>query len=127
MAKKIKKRGEATEFKMAKTIDQLSQFEEFQNEILPFLKKALKEGATAEDIYARAQALAAARTVSIAATEQDSTKAMAAIRDILDRTQGKAKERTEVEHKYSKLKDEELDALLLSEAATLDEDEAQSH
>jgi hypothetical protein len=116
----------AQEHRRVSLLDDLAEFEQFQEEILPALRQALKEGKTAEDIYKMASSAAAARSVSIALREQDSTKALAAIRDILDRDQGKAKERMEHEHKYGKLKEEELDALLLSEAAasdTTEEDE----
>jgi hypothetical protein len=65
-------------------------------------------------MYAWAESYAAARSISIALTETDSTKALSGVKEILDRSKGKAKERVDVEHRYSKLKDEEIDALLES-------------
>lgn len=107
--------------RMADKIDELAAFEEFQQQILPYLRNAIKRGATAEEIYKKAQALAAARSVTIAATSPDETKALAAIKDILDRSGGKAAERRTVEHKFKDLTDSELDAMLLSEATEADE------
>lgn len=106
---------------MAKNLDELEAYEEFTKEILPKLRQAIKKGKSAEDIYKMAQAAAAARAVTIAVTEADPTKAMTAIKDILDRSGGKATERTEVTHKYENLKEEQLDSLLLSELGTLDD------
>jgi signal recognition particle receptor subunit beta len=120
-------RSNNTEYAMASALDKLAAYEEFCKDILPSLQKAIKEGRSAEDIYKMAESIAAARAVTIAATEQDSGKALAAIKDIMDRTQGKAKERVETTHKYEKLKDEELDALLLSQGAELDSDEPEAH
>jgi hypothetical protein len=112
-----------TESLMVSALDRLAAFEEFQEEILPTLRGALKEGKTAEDIYKLVQAHAAARTATIALTERDPAKALSAIKDILDRSGGKPTERREVEHKYSKLKDEELDSLILSEISDVTEDD----
>ncbi len=100
--------------RMAGILDDITQFEEFKASILPVLRDALKQGLDADTIYKKFQAYAAARAISIAATEVDSSKALSAIKDILDRTQGRAKERTEVTHKLSSLPEEQLDAILLS-------------
>lgn len=103
-----------TETKIVNAIDDLREFHKFREEILPQLRKALLRGDDADTIYKNFQAYAAARAVSIAAQEVDSGKALAAIKDILDRTQGRAKERSEVTHKLSSLPEEQLDAILLS-------------
>lgn len=110
--------GHTQQNKMAKNLDDLAAFEEFQDEILPTLKKAVKEGWSPEKIYKHAAALAAARSVSIALTEMDSAKALAGIKEILDRSGGKATERREVKHEVSALSDAELEALIASEEAT---------
>lgn len=113
MAKK-RLRGESPSYRAAKAIDDLAEFEDFKESILPVLRQALKDGLTAEEIYAKYQAYAAARAVSIVALEVDSGKALAGIKEILDRHGGKARERTEVTHKLEKLPEEQLDSLLLS-------------
>lgn len=116
MAKNTRRKASAsnTQTRAAGLLDDLKEFNEFRSEILPVLREALKAGTDAETIYKKFQAYAAARMVSIAATEIDSAKALSAIKDILDRTQGKAKERQEVTHRLSSLPEEQLDAILLS-------------
>lgn len=89
-------------------MDLLADFEG----LLPGLKAALRMGLSAEQIYAEFTSMAAARGVNIALTETDSAKALAAIKDVLDRTQGKATERQEHTHRLEQLPDEQLDALL---------------
>lgn len=114
------------EDKMISALDRLAEFEEFSTEIAPLLRKLLKDGVTAEDIEKnpRVQALLVARQLSIALRETDASKAMGAIKDIRDRTQGKATEKVEVTSKVEALSDEQLDALLHSKLAlSKDEDE----
>lgn len=93
-------------------IDDISEFEAFRREILPGLRKDLSSGMSSDDILAKYKSYMAARQVTIALTSEDEGKAQAAIKDSLDRVDGKAKERKEVEHKFAKLSDEELDALV---------------
>lgn len=114
----------AQEHRRISLIDDLAEFDSFRNELLPALRQALKDGKSAEDIYSMASAAAAARAVTIAVKEEDSGKALAAIKEILDRDKGKAKERQEVTHKLEKLPEEQLDALLLSKLGSLEEGEA---
>lgn len=110
--KKISYHREET--KAGAFIDALEAHEQFKRDVLPKLRRALKEGVTPEKLYEQFSDLAAARTITIALTEEDSGKALAAIKEIQDRAYGKPKERVEQTHKYSKLKDEELDALVES-------------
>lgn len=116
MARNTRKRAspDATQHRAAGLLDDVTAFEDFRASILPVLRDALKQGMDADTIYKKFQAFAAARAISIAATEIDSSKALSAIKDILDRTQGRAKERSEVTHKLSSLPEEQLDAILLS-------------
>lgn len=100
--------------RMDSLIDELREFEQYKQDVLPEIRKLLASGATAEKIYEAFSNMAAARAVTIALTEEDSTKALAAIKDIIDRSAGKAVERKEVKHRYESLRDEELDALLES-------------
>lgn len=110
---------------MARNIDTMAEFEAFKENILPALRQDIKSGKSAEQIYAKYAAIAAARGVSIAMTEVDSGKALSALRDILDRTQGKAVERIAVKHRFENLKEEELDALLISRAREIEDVEDQ--
>lgn len=110
------------EDKITNLIDQLTQFEDFQEDILPALRKAIKDKKTAKEILAMGEALAAARLVTIAVTEVDSGKASSASKDILDRTQGKATERKEVKHTFENMSDDELNAILQSELKEIAEE-----
>jgi cysteinyl-tRNA synthetase len=92
----------------------LEDFDEFQNGILPKIRDALKAGKSSKEITEMARSMAAARIATIAATEPDAGKALAASRDILDRTEGKAVERKEIHHRLGQLKEDEIDALLIS-------------
>lgn len=113
--------------RMAQVIDDLREFDEFRTGLLKKIQAMLKDGKTSEEILEFGKAMAAARVVTTVAVEKDSQKALAAAKDVLDRTQGKAKERTEVEHKFSKLPEDQLDAMLLSklkEVTSTKEDES---
>lgn len=131
MARRSKRQGglpNHVENIQIRTIQNIRDFEEYRDEILPKIRKMLKEGKKAEEIMQFAQSFAAARIVSIALCEEDVSKAMIAAKDVIDRTQGKAKERTETTHKFERLKDEELDALLASRLADVaDEEDTTEH
>lgn len=99
-------------------LDRLALFEEFEKDILPQLKADLRRGLSASEIYAKYASMAAARQVSIALTDPQSSVAQAAAKDILDRDQGKAKEKVEITGKLQKMSDDDLDALLMSKLAT---------
>ena len=126
-SKKNRKRRE--EYGKEKTLDTLAQFEEFKATVLPQLRKLMSEGASSEKMRQELQPLLTARMLSIALTEMDSNKAITAIKDQLDRQEGKAKERTEHTHKFQNTSDQELDAIVLSKLkeAELDESEQNEH
>lgn len=127
MAKRPRNKNYA-EDRIAHAVDQLAEFEDFRDTVLPALRKDLSAGLSAEELYKKYQSLAAARGISIALTDQDSGKALSALKDILDRTQGKAVERKDVRHRLEGAKDEEIDAALLSKLQDLeDEEESTRH
>jgi len=119
MSKK-RPRPNKQEHKMALALDDLAAFEQWQEDILPILRQALKEGWSAQRIFEhpKAQALLAARQLTIGIMSPDPGKALAAITDVMNRTIGKPTEKQEIKHKMEKLPDEQLDALL---ATTLKE------
>lgn len=119
-------RSNKTERRMVEALDNLSQFEEFQEQILPKLREALAQGATAQDIYKLASAAAAARAVTIAVRGEDG-QALAAIKEVLDRSVGKPTEKREVKHELANLPDDQLDALLDSKLLEADEAEDSKH
>lgn len=113
---------ESADSVMARTLDELAQFEEFRKEIAPSLQQDVQNKLPAEELFRKYSTMAAARGIQIAMTERDSSKALAAIKEILAYDIGKPKERSEVTHKYSKLPDDQLDALILSMAEDGDPD-----
>jgi hypothetical protein len=130
MAKRGKKRRlskNVEEEKTVQLIQDVIEFEDFRQSMLPKLRKLLKRGATPKEILDEAKALAAARLATVAVTTTDEDRALRAIDKVLDRTEGKATEKKEVSHRFDKLSDKELDAVVLSEMDTLqtelDEDE----
>lgn len=107
---------------MAEALDDLADYEKFKAEILPKLRKMMRDGKSAEEIYSFSQSLLAARAVTIAASSPDEKVALQAIREVLDRGVGKAADRLEVTQRYEKLSTEELEALLKSQEDDINED-----
>ena len=123
-----RKDGDKAEDNMAGLLDNLTAFEDFQAEVLPKIREMLKQGKSALEIAQFAEAYAAARVATIALTDADTGRALAAAKDLQDRATGKAKERVETTHKFEKLKDQELDALLASRLQdAADDEESVSH
>jgi hypothetical protein len=112
------------ETKTAEALDDLAEFEAFKRSLLPVLRADLKNGTPAKDILEKMKSLAAARLGHIIMSEIDSSKALSAIKDVLDRTEGKAKESITTTHKFESMKEAELDALLKSKMASVASDEA---
>lgn len=129
MANKKGQKQNVAEHRIAHAIDDLAEFENFKENIIPSIRRDLKKGVSAEEIYKKYSSMAAARGITIALTDRDSGKALAAIKDILDRDQGKAKERKDVTHRMDNAKEEDIDAALLSKLDTFmaDEEEKTKH
>ncbi len=104
----------------ARSLDELAVQDELWSGVLQTVRDDVRKGLSATEILAKHAQLAAARIVTIAATDADSGKAMTAAKDIMDRTFGKAKETKDVTHRLDKVKEEQLDALLLSELDVLE-------
>lgn len=112
--KKKDRRKEYAKRKKERVFNKLAAFEEFQATVAPRMRRLLLDGATAEELLEQAAPLAAARIATIAMTETDSSKALAAAKDIIDRSKGKAVERKQLEHKFERMDESAIDALLLS-------------
>lgn len=110
----------ALETDRARNIDDLAIHDELMGGILGSIKADLLTGLPSDQILAKYAALAAARTVTIAATDADSGRALAASKDILDRTMGRAVERKQIQHKLENVDPGQLDALLLSELEAIE-------
>jgi hypothetical protein len=104
---------------MAQTLDDLAEFEQFQSDILPKLRAAIKAGKGAKDLYKMVEAEAAARAITIGLTSKDEGKALAAVQDILNRVHGKAVEHKTIDARFSELPENELDDLILEQAEDL--------
>lgn len=107
------------EDRMIAAIDELNEFEAFKKDVLPKLRTLISDNAPTKDLLEAARAIAVARLATLAVTEPDAKTALASIKELLERTDGKVTDKKEVTHAMSKLKDEELDALVLS---TVNED-----
>lgn len=106
--------------KMAKLLDDLSEFQEYQT-ILKELRKDIKKGFTEAQLAKKYAPMAQARIISDMLTTNNPTAALAAAKDLLDRANGKATEKQEITHRLEKLSDQELDALIQSEEQELEE------
>lgn len=113
--------GHDRQERAASLMDDLAEFEKFKQEVLPELRADLRAGMTAQEIMKKYSALAAARTITTVALEVDSGKALAAAKDVLDRADGKPKERVEHMHRYDESTDDEIDALVLARAQEIAE------
>lgn len=102
------------EDRMAKNLDELSAWQDFKADILPMLRKDMTTLSIPE-MREKYERLLEARKISIALSEKDSSKALAAIKDIQDRSEGKSTEKKDGSRKYDRMTDDELDAMLLSE------------
>lgn len=129
----LSKTANAMQIGQARALDELAAYEEFKEMFAPALLKDIKAGLPMEKILKKYEPLAAARLVQLGIAGSDKD-ALGAIKEILDRTQGKAVQKQEHTHKLAKLSDEELDAMLASKAQkagltvetsgrTVDEDE----
>lgn len=99
---------------LASLMDQLAVFSEWKEVILPEIKEDLQSGATAKDLRKKYLPHLQARLISLGLTCPDPKTALSAIRDSVDREEGKAMERKDIRHSLEQLPDEELNALLLT-------------
>lgn len=114
--------NDGVEKSMTGLLDDLSTFEDMRRDLLPKLRKAVEGGASTKDILGTARAVAVARLASIAVLEADTKTALAAVKELLDRLEGRTVDKKEVTHAMAKLKDEELDALLITAVSESAED-----
>lgn len=112
----------ATEDAMIRGLDQLAGYENFRRDVAPYIQKALQEGWSTEKLLNSVQELAAAKLIELALGTPSKSQ-MLALKELLDRTQGKPTEKIEVKTKYDKMGDRELDALLTSKLKELGSDD----
>ncbi len=130
-SKKHTKTGNKREDSLIDGLDDLNQYDEFKKLILPELRKALLSGVSGKALAQQFTPQATARLVTIALTETDAAKATSAIKELIDRAEGKAAQKQETIHKFGSLKEEQLDALiksrLLGTEAVNEESEDDTH
>ncbi len=102
------------ENRMVKALDDLAEFEDYKREVLPKLRAMMKEGKSSEELRKFAQSYLTARQITIGLTSEDEATSLRAIDALTHQNEGKPTERQEVEHRFAKLPDQELDALLES-------------
>lgn len=113
MAKTKSRQKEYATRRMNRLADKLAAVEDYHANVPAELRRLLENRATPDDILQFAASLAAARLVTELASSHAGT-AMDAAKQILDRSQGKAVERIQQHHKFEKLDESQIDALLLS-------------
>lgn len=115
-----------TEERAMDLIEDLREFEQFKQEVLPMLRDAVAKKKPSEEIFELVRAHSAAKLATIALLEKDSQKAMQAIDKILQRTDGPVVQKSETEHRFGRLKDEQLVALLKTKLNKTQSDEDDS-
>lgn len=103
------------EQRMVRVLEELGQFEAWQEDVPAILKEAIVAGKDAPQLYEKFANVAAVRVIQILMTEGDSGKALSAAKELLDRHYGKATERKLIKHDLQDIPDDQLDAILLSE------------
>lgn len=101
----------------AAMLDALRLHGEFVQKVLPDLRELVAKGATPDQLYKRFTSEVAARAITMALVEPDSAKALSAVKEVLDRSQGKATEKHEIKHQYDELSTEQLESLVRSKIA----------
>jgi hypothetical protein len=114
-----KKQFNPDERKRIKDLDEATRLAAFRENLSDSIKRDLEKGLDAEQLMSKYESMAVARLITILQTEPDSGKALGAVKELLDRIQGKPTQKQEVKHQYEKLQDDELDAVLNT---MLDED-----
>lgn len=111
------------EARAASDLDDIALFQDLQKTLIPELRKAIAAGKDTKTILEIGKAAALARLVSLATLDTDSKTALSAIKEMLDRLEGKSTEKKEISHRLAKLADEEVDALLLTSVSDLEDGE----
>lgn len=108
------------EEEMARSLDQLIEYDEYCASIAPKLREMLAEGKTSQEIYRWAQSIAAAKAVTLI-NSRDGKVALQAVKEVLDRGVGKAADNINITTRYEDLSDEDIEALLVSQREELND------
>lgn len=116
MSRARRKHGGGFDDKIVGAID-AKVFREYQSKVLKSVREDLLAGMTADQIFKKYEAHAAAALIT---SMVNPATVVAAAEKVLDRTQGKPTQKTETTHRLEKLKDSELDAFLSSRLKELE-------
>jgi hypothetical protein len=111
----------AADAEMVRLIDEKREFDEFRENTLPVLRQMVRDKKPPEEILRVVESLAAAKLGTMIV--RDDKRSLAAIKEVLDRTQGKPIEKTETTHKFANLKREQAEALLKTKLGALKDDQ----
>lgn len=106
-----------SEDRVVNLLEDLSEFQRFQKEVLPALRKAVADKKPAKEILELVKAHAAARLGTIALTSFDPAVAIQAIEKVFQRTDGPVTQEHKHEHQFHDLPETQLDALLKTKLA----------
>lgn len=109
----LSKTANAMQEGQARALDKLADYEDFTSTFLPSLQKDIRAGLTMDQLLKKYEPAVAARLVQLGMTAEGNT-ALGALKEILDRTQGKSVQKQEHTHRLARLPDQELDAVLKS-------------
>lgn len=102
---------------MARSLDELTEFEEFRQNISKKIREDLQSGLSPEELMEKYQSMVVARQISIALADPNSNVAHRAIQDIRNRAEGTPTAKDDGTDKYKKLAQnnpEQFDSLLHS-------------
>jgi GH24 family phage-related lysozyme (muramidase) len=99
-------------------LDRLAQYEEFKNAISPKLQERVLKGASVEEMFSEFAAAVGAAMLTRALRDGD----FKAMQDVLNRAKGTPVQAKKVEHTYSEMSEEQLDALVESKIQELEDD-----
>lgn len=109
-----RQKHDSEEERMARMMDDVAEFEEFRQSLLPKLRRAVLEGWSADKIRREVGPHVAARVASMALLgPARSGITMKAAQDTLDRLEGKPIQRQETLHHHTQMTKKELAALVL--------------
>lgn len=107
-----RQKHDSEEERMARMMDDMAEFEEFKQSLLPKLRRAVLEGWSADKIRREVGPYVAARVASMALLgPARSGTTMKAAQDTLDRLEGRPIQRQETLHRYAPMSKAELAAL----------------
>lgn len=99
---------------LVEILDELAMFQDLRADLIPKLRSLVESKASPDEIFQSARSIAAARLASMAAANADDKVALVAIKELLEHTDQKLKDKPKDSDPMRSLKDEELRAIVLS-------------